>query len=269
MKDITGQKIVIIGCGNVAWHIAKHLQALKTHSVFVYNHQPNEALNDFRATLKCNIAVGLENMIADADFYFICVSDKSIADVASKIVIENKQAVLLHTSGSARLKDLGNHAFATGIFYPLQTFSKADSIQWNEVPVIVEAETPKVQAKITQLAKQFTKTVKVLDYKERLKLHLAAVMVNNFTNALYVAASEFIGEPNNKEDLSILLPLIKQTTLKLEHISPKAAQTGPAKRNDELVLKKHLSLLSKQTDLKKIYKQLSKLIVHQQEKNHA
>ena len=109
-----------------------------------------------------------------------------------------------------------------------------------------------------------------MDYKERLKLHLAAVLVNNFTNTLYAAASALVDEKETgKESLTILLPLIKQTTRKLEKLSPLAAQTGPAKRKDEVVIKKHIGLLAEHPDLKKLYKQLSKLIVHQQEKKHA
>ena len=236
---------MILGCGNVAWHIAKHLQSLKKHSVFVYNHQTNEALNDFRTKLKCNIAVGLENVIHDADFYFICVSDKHISETAAALDIKNPNAVLMHTSGSTKLKELGKRIHDTALFYPLQTFSKGDTINWAEVPVIIEASSESLQAKLLQLAHHFTKTVKVLDYKERLKLHLAAVFVNNFTNALYVAASTLVNEKETgKEDLTMLLPLIKQTTYKLNKLSPLAAQTGPAKRKDEVVIKKHLGLLA-------------------------
>jgi len=267
METASGKKIVIIGCGNVAWHLAKHLQSLKKYTLFVYNHKTNDALNDFRSTLKCNIAVGLENVIHDADYYFICVSDKHISETAERLEINNPKAILMHTSGSMKLRELGKRLHGTAVFYPLQTFSKQDTIHWQEVPVILETSAADVETKLLLLAKEFTHTIQVLDYEERLTLHLAAVLVNNFTNALYVAASELVGE--KKENLSILLPLIKQTTRKLEKIAPVDAQTGPARRKDEVVMKKHLSLLAKQPALKKLYKQLSKLIVHQQENKHA
>ena len=88
-------------------------------------------------------------------------------------------------------------------------------------------------------------------------------------NALFVAAGDLIEKNSANLNLKILLPLIEQTVLKIEGVDPRAAQTGPAKRNDNIVMKKHLKLLSEEKDLKNIYKQLSKLIVKQQTKSHA
>lgn len=270
MKMPAGKKIVIIGCGNVAWHLAKHFQSLNTYALFVYNHKANPALNDFRLKLKCKTAVGLEQVITNADYYFICVSDQFIADTARQLEIKNPNAVLLHTSGSAKIEELGNSIYGTAVFYPLQTFSKNDVVDWKEIPLIVEAQAAEVEKNVTALAKQFSKNVTALTYKERLKLHLAAVLVNNFANALYVAAAQLTGTKDHcRHTIEMLLPLIKQTTLKLEKLSPLEAQTGPAKRNDEVVLKKHSRLLAKQPELKNIYKQLSKLIVQQQKEKHA
>ena len=270
MKLPAGKKIVIIGCGNVAWHLAKHFQSLNAYSLFVYNHKANPALNDFRLKLKCKTAVGLEHVITNADYYFICVSDQFIAETAKQLDIKNPGAILLHTSGSAKIEELGHNIYGTAVFYPLQTFSKKDVVNWKEIPLIVEAQNAGVKKNVTALAKQFSKHVTVLAYKERLKLHLAAVLVNNFSNALYVAAAQLAGTKHSgRHTIEMLLPLIKQTTLKLEKLSPLEAQTGPAKRHDEVVLKKHSRLLSDQPGLKKIYKQLSKLIVQQQKEKHA
>lgn len=268
MKKNRSQNIVIIGCGNVAWHLASHLQSLKDYTVSVYNHQKNPALSDFKTKLKCAVAVGLDKVTPDADLYFICVADSYIAEVASQLTIRNRNAIVMHTSGSARRKELGKQLPNTAVFYPLQTFSKSDTILWTEIPVLIEASSKAAEAKLLKLAQQFTKTPRVLGYKERLTLHLGAVMVNNFTNALYVAASDVVSEAN-KNDFKLLLPMIRQTTQKLDRLDPRAAQTGPAKRNDTVVLKKHLQLLSAHSDLKKLYKQLSRLIAHQQKNNHA
>ncbi|MBA2613721.1 MAG: DUF2520 domain-containing protein [Bacteroidetes bacterium] len=261
MQKPSRHKIVIIGCGNVAWHLAKQLAGLKKYDLFIYNHQPNVLLNEFKTKLKCSITPNLNKIVTDADLYFICVADKFISTVAKKI--KDPKAIVIHTSGSAKINELGNRANAA-VFYPLQTFSKNDEVNWKETPVIVEAMNTATKSKILDLAKRFSNTVTSLNYKERLELHLAAVLVNNFTNALYVSADELIGKSHK-----ILLPLIKQTVLKLEKLDARAAQTGPAKRGDKKVMEKHLKLLSKNKDLKKIYLQLSNLIVKQQTKKHA
>lgn len=268
MEKEAKQKIVILGCGNVAWHIAKHLQSLKKFQVFVYNHKENPLLNEFKTKLKCKVEVGLDLVIPDASVYLVCVTDKYISKVSDKIVIKNPNAVLLHTSGSAKLQDLGNRIHNAGVFYPLQTFSKDAEIEWSKIPVIVESQNRDSEHSILHFADFFSNTVISLDYKNRLKLHLAAVLVNNFTNALYVSAFDLINRDSTSKDLNfdILIPLIEQTTKKIKMLEPRAAQTGPAKRRDESVMEKHLDLISKQNDLRKIYKQLSKLIVKQQEK---
>ncbi|MBL7919474.1 MAG: DUF2520 domain-containing protein [Bacteroidia bacterium] len=263
MQKQARHKIVIMGCGNVAWHLAKQISSLKKYELFVYNHQPNNMLNDFKTNLNCNVASNLNKIINDAEFYFICVGDKFISTVAKKIKIT--KGIVIHTSGSLKINELGGHKNAA-VFYPLQTFSKQDKINWEETPIIIEAKNAVVKNKLNTFAKQFSNDVNFLNYNARLKLHLAAVLVNNFTNALYVAANDLISE-NKKSKL--LLPLIKQTGLKLNNLDARAAQTGPAKRKDETVMKKHLKLLSGNDDLKKIYKQMSNLIIKQQTKKHA
>ena len=112
-----------------------------------------------------------------------------------------------------------------------------------------------------------TSTIIYAKEKQRLTLHLAAVLANNFTNALYVTADEMLRNEWKTDGIKFLMPLIKQTVLKLEKLNPLAAQTGPAKRGDKQVMEKHLKLLSSKNDMKKIYKQLSDLIVKQQRKH--
>jgi predicted short-subunit dehydrogenase-like oxidoreductase (DUF2520 family) len=255
--------IVIIGCGNVAWHLAKQLRRLK-YEVLVYNHRSNPSLSRFSSVLGCKTKVGLKNISTGAAFYFVCVSDSAISKASAHINSSRADAMVLHTSGSARLKDLKNKGGNRAVFYPLQTFSKNDVVEWKEIPLIVEVENKAMSKPLSNLAKKFSKQVHFLDQEERLKLHLAAVLVNNFTNTLYVAASGLVPGQAKEKGTDLLLPLLKQTTAKLGHLSPQAAQTGPAKRGDKGVMKKHLHALRKQKDLQKIYRQLSQLIVKQQ-----
>lgn len=259
-------KIVIIGCGNVAWHLAKRLSFLKKYNLFIYNHQKNAALQDFKSELKCKTQANLNNMITDADVYFICVSDNYISQVSQKIKCSTKYgAVVVHTSGSTRLSAIKTTCANQGVFYPLQTFSKKDKVKWSEIPIIIEANNSMAKKRITFLARHFSTKTLYLDYTERCRLHLSAVLVNNFTNALYMAAADLLQQGSTQARFDLLLPLIKQTTRKLERLSPLEAQTGPAKRNDKLVLDNHIKLLSENPDLRRLYRGFSKLIMKQQQ----
>ena len=69
-----------------------------------------------------------------------------------------------------------------------------------------------------------------------------------------------------KLDISILSPLIEETTKKALKGNPELQQTGPAKRNDKITLKIHLDLLKKNKDYQHIYKMLSQSIVKKYKK---
>lgn len=256
--------IVILGCGNVAWHIAKHLGNTKKFSISVYNHQKNILLKQFKTELNCKVYDSFNAISSNADYYIICVSDSFIEEVASKIEPKNPNATILHTSGSMTISALGAGICSKAVLYPLQTFSVQDTIQWETVPIILEGKDKESENKVIQLAKEFSPQTFVFDETTRLKFHLAAVLANNFSNSLYVAAAEILGDKNN---FKLLLPLIAKTSEKLKQLAPRASQTGPAKRNDKVVMKKHLQLLKENSELKKSYKTLSKLIRKQQTKN--
>ena len=57
-----------------------------------------------------------------------------------------------------------------------------------------------------------------------------------------------------------MLPLIEETARKVHELSPKDAQTGPAIRGDENVMRRHLDMLSDETALQELYKKISKSI---------
>jgi predicted short-subunit dehydrogenase-like oxidoreductase (DUF2520 family) len=98
---------------------------------------------------------------------------------------------------------------------------------------------------------------KVNSDKRRI-IHLAAVFANNFTNYLFSLSAKIL-ETNNIK-FEILLPLINETIAKISKVNPVDAQTGPAKRNDKTVIKKHLKLLNHDSEVQKIYSVLSKSI---------
>ncbi|MES2132500.1 MAG: DUF2520 domain-containing protein, partial [Bacteroidota bacterium] len=175
--------------------------------------------------------------------------------------------IVMHTSGSIDLSVLKPASNHIGVYYPLQTFTKGVSINWDTTPLLIEANTASALKTIKQMAASVSHTVKVVDSVTRLKLHLSAVFASNFTNALYAAAFDFIEAHVSKKDTALLKPIMLQSFLKLESLSPKQAQTGPAMRNDQVVMKKHLALLKSDKQLTEVYKLLSELIIKQQALN--
>jgi predicted short-subunit dehydrogenase-like oxidoreductase (DUF2520 family) len=260
------KKIIIIGSGNVAWHLAGKLSSLDEFSIAVYNHRNNAGLKDFEKLHGCDIFSSLKNIPADADYYFICVKDQYISGVSGKIKSVKPGAVLVHTSGSKPLDETGEKFKDRAVMYPLYSFSKEAAVDWKKIPIIIEASNKQTLGRIQSLARMFSRNIHHFGSEDRLKLHLCAVLVNNFPNALYAAADGFLKEERKRNglDFCLLLPIIRQGTEKIEKISPLKAQTGPAKRKDHTVMKQHLRLLEKNAELKKIYILLSRLISEQQ-----
>ena len=158
------RKIVIIGCGNVAWHLASHIASLKKYDILVYNHQPNPALADFAKLSCCKIVSNLNNVYDLADYYLVAVSDSSIAKVETRINLKKSGAIIMHTSGSAELSELGDRRHGSSVFYPLQTFSKGDLVDWKKIPIIIEADNEAVRNKTREFALEFSEKRPLLNY---------------------------------------------------------------------------------------------------------
>jgi predicted short-subunit dehydrogenase-like oxidoreductase (DUF2520 family) len=224
--------VLLVGKGNVATHLYNAFLNIDTINVIQISSR------------------ALDN-IPKAAITIIAVSDDAIAEVSSKF----KNDFVVHTSGSVGMGDLKNE-YRKGVFYMLQTFSKGKKVNFSEVPFCLEAENEKDYQLLETLAKSIGKKIYPINSEQRKILHVSAVFVNNFTNHLYKIGNDICKEHN--VPFEILQPLIKETALKIEELSPEKAQTGPAIRKDKKTIKNHLNLLSK--NQQKIYKILTKSI---------
>lgn len=258
------QKIVIIGCGNLAWHLALHLSSLNKFDLHVYNHQPNKQLSAFKRKLNCTTHESLADVINDAQYYVICVSDQFIRSVSAIIKPISKESLVIHTSGSKSINELNNKKLFKGVFYPVQTFSKQSKVKWKSIPVLIEGNNIEALSCLRRFAKLFSEKIKVVNSSDRSKVHLSAVLVNNFTNSMIVAADQYLNANLENGDLKLLMPLIEQTFIKICTMDPADAQTGPAKRNDQDVIKQHLKNLKSNKQLARVYREVSNLIIQQQ-----
>lgn len=227
--------VVIIGSGNVAKHLIKaflKIENVNLKQVYTRN------LED-EALLKSSVSTTSDlSLIKEADVTIIAVSDDAIANISNNL----KNTLVVHTSGSVEMKALKNQK-NKGVFYLLQSFSKEKEINFSNVPICLEAENKSDLRKLEKLASLLQGNIYHLSSLQRKKIHVAAVFVNNFTNHMYTIAHNICEEHN--VPFNILQPLIEETSLKIKNLTPKEAQTGPAKRNDTETIKNHLNLLSK------------------------
>ena len=243
-------QIVLIGSGNVAFHLAKAFTEAQIPVSQIFGRNTTELQ---KISEQFSIPSSTETL-ADADLYIISVSDSSITEVSS--LIKNENALVAHTSGSVSREAL-NGNYRKSVFYPLQTFSKSKNLDYSKIPFFIDAENENDEEILKNLASKISKNVMLANDEKRKYIHLTAVFACNFVNHLYARAKEISDSQNIPFDY--FLPLIDETTQKIHELEPKLAQTGPAIRNDEKVLKLHESLLTDEEKLK-IYKTLNESI---------
>lgn len=259
--------IIVIGIGNVSSHLADSFQKTKqVKLVQAFNHQSSKKTVAYSKQYHCEVVTDYKKIKIDADIYIIAVKDDVIAEVVKKLSALKLKGLVVHTSGSVDVGVLKNTSTQIGVYYPLQTFYEKAIIDWSSTPLLIEANSKTALAKLKLLAGLISKNCKIVNSTERLRLHLAAVFACNFTNALYVSAFELIEKNIGKKDVALLTPIMLHSFQKLNTVHPKQAQTGPAMRNDKVVMKKHLDLLKSNKELTAVYKLLSQLIISQQSK---
>ncbi|HQQ93150.1 MAG TPA: DUF2520 domain-containing protein [Bacteroidia bacterium] len=266
MKPKTNRKLVILGCGNLAWHLASHFR-IKKYSVSVYNRRASAKLQGFKSKLGCAVFSDLNSIESDAAVYLIAVADKGIAAVCRKLPILGPDSLVLHSSGSQPLELLKHTGASSGVLYPLQSFTAGAALYWKEIPLLIQAKDTRSAKLLNAFLLAFPGPKLKTDNRLRLLFHLCAVLVNNFSNALYAEAYKMLGCDKNK--FALLMPLARQGLLKLDQLNPLEAQTGPARRDDRIVMRAHLGLLQDHKDMRVIYRNLSKLIQDQHKIAHA
>ncbi|HEY0092100.1 MAG TPA: Rossmann-like and DUF2520 domain-containing protein [Flavobacterium sp.] len=247
-------KVSIIGSGNVAQHlIAAFLKSDEIELVQVFARNPRALLNIVEAS---NVTSELSALI-EADLYIIAISDDAVQGVSRMLPFDNR--LVVHTSGTlpADTIDAKNRS---GVFYPIQTFSKRKPLDFAKIPVLIESSEPNDYAMLQKVAGAISHNITSLSFTQRQALHVAAVFVNNFTNHLFVLADKICNE--NQISFDLLRPLIHETAEKVMQLSPKDAQTGPAIRKDQSTIDAHLDLLSDQNQMN-IYKTLTHSIQYE------
>ncbi|WP_108244181.1 Rossmann-like and DUF2520 domain-containing protein [Muricauda brasiliensis] len=249
-------KIVILGTGNLAKQLYTTFSKADSVDVVQVVGRNMKELQQFSEYSTISNDFGA---ITDADVYVIAVKDDAISEVSQYLMDTNR--IVAHTSGAIGLNAI--KATNKGVFYPLQTFTKDKAVDFSTVPFCVEANDEKSLKTLKTLATSISENVYQIDSEQRKKLHLAAVFVNNFTNYLYSVGEELCLEEGLSFDL--LKPLIMETASKIQTMSPKEAQTGPARRNDIKSMESHLMLLDKEEHIT-LYKLLSQAIKQAHEK---
>lgn len=249
--------IFFIGAGNLAWHLAPALEKAGHAIPGLYSRSTDKAFAVANRLYEAMPTSHKDLRDIKADFFFLTIPDDSLAQVADNFIFP-EDAVVVHCSGTASLDILGGLKNRKGVFYPVQSFTKGEDLDFSEIPVVIESGDTETEKQLTEIATSLTGKVFFLNSERRKHLHLAAVFANNFANHLFGIAGEILDQ--QQIDPSILHALIVETARKATGQNPFEIQTGPAKRGDEQTINKHLEMLNQSPDLWEIYEVMTNSI---------
>ncbi len=248
--------ITIAGSGNVAWHLS-HAFKSKGHTIdriIARNESTGKKLAD---EINAQFISDFETSNDSSDVVVLAINDSSLNEVLHKINTDN--TIMLHTSGSVGLEFFNGKAGNYGVFYPFQTLTAGVEVDFSSIPICIEASDDKTLSVIRELAETIASHIHILDSAKRRILHLAGIMTNNFINHFIARSFDYL--KRNSIETDLLLPLLKETLLKLEKVSAKEAQTGPARRKNPEIIEVHKKMLESEPELKKLYSLISDSII--------
>jgi predicted short-subunit dehydrogenase-like oxidoreductase (DUF2520 family) len=252
------ESVSFVGAGNLAWHLAPVLDNVGYAVREVYSKKKKNASALADRMYQCEVKDSLDFTDSPSRIFIIAVPDDVIESVVKDIRLP-EQSLLVHTSGSKPLTVLEKGNTSTGVFYPLQTFSKPAKIFFEEIPIFVESKDAATEKRLIAMGKAIAKKVNKITSEERKVMHLAAVFAANFTNHMLTLSKEIMF--NRGLNFDHLKPLIAETLNKSLAIGPENSQTGPARRGDLEILDQHMELLKEDEPVAEIYRVISQHIV--------
>ncbi|RXK59000.1 DUF2520 domain-containing protein [Lacibacter luteus] len=247
-------KVILLGSGNTATVLAKMIVKAEHEVVQVWSRNFDHA-KALAAKVRAQPIATLDELSGEADLCIMAVSDAAIPQLAKQLQLRRK--VLVHTAGSVSRDVLRNSSPNYGVLYPLQSLRK-EMLVIPPVPFLIDGNSDEVNALLEDFAHSLSDNVQFVDDAARLNMHLAAVMVSNFTNHLYALTEDYCKDRNL--DFKLLHPLIIEVACRLTQGHAVDMQTGPARRGDEETIKKHLLLLEIDEHLQDLYRELSESI---------
>ncbi|ABU59755.1 Rossmann-like and DUF2520 domain-containing protein [Roseiflexus castenholzii] len=203
-----------------------------------------------------------------ASLVFLTTPDAAIAPVCRTIAEARGWRVgqyVVHCSGALgreALADAAGVGALTGCFHPLQTLAgPTTAARLQGAYVAVDAD-PSLAVVLREMAHAIGAIPFDLDSRCRALYHTAAVMVSNYTVALYACGMRLLENAGVPDEVQAraLLPLLRGAVESLERATPSEALTGPIARGDDATVARHIAALEAQMpQLLPIYRELGRV----------
>lgn len=247
--------ITFIGSGNVATHYALALHACG-HTIDQVWSRDFDHAELLASRVQAQATNHLAELRQGADVYVMAVTDDALFDIA--LDVQFGDALVLHTSGATSMQVLRSTSTRYGVVWSPQSFVRDFALDYPTLPFCIEGNCQQAEEMIKTLFGAVSSHLYPTTLEQRRYLHLAAVMVNNFTNGLYATAQQLCAQ--QQVPFEILLPIIQTTAQKAGYGDVRLQLTGPAVRHDQKTLDAHRKLLADNPQLLDLYDRLTELL---------
>lgn len=247
------QEILIIGAGNLSWHLIHVLQKME-FSVTLVSRNP-ERVAEWPVRVQT-----LSDLSINPYFIILAVPDDAIHQASTELAnYFSSETPVIHTSGATPSAMINSHFANRGAFWPIRSLREGELVtDWRDVPLVYHGTNAALTQVLGEVAAKLSDLTYSLDDAQRAKLHLSAVFSNNFVTWLYEISHQLCTESGIP--FEVLLPIIKNTALKQDGSAPRLSQTGAAARGDQATMNRHLHLLASHPEYTTLYQKMSRMI---------
>jgi len=263
-------KIAIVGAGSLGTALATALRIAGYRiSEIVSRDQPSS----LRRARKLARAVGarpstLHQADLTADIVWLCVPDRKIASCASALArtMDWHRKLAFHSSGaltSDELKPLRQSGAAVASAHPLMTFVPGVTPTLRGVPFAMEGDPEAVRVAASVVRGLSGESFKIAK-RDKPAYHAWGAFTSPLLIAALVTAEQVAGLACIKQTLARrrMLPIIGQSLANYVRKGPAGAFSGPIVRGDTAVIAKHLRILQRLPEAKKVYIALARTAIH-------
>lgn len=261
MKDDRIIRIGFIGAGRTGTSLGKYFRnkGLYVSGYYSRSKESSLAAASFTDTLQYD---NIESLINDCNIIFLTVPDKAIRKVWNEVLTYNITGkIICHCSG----------ALSSDVFFGITSYeaygysvhplcavnSRTESYKTLENTYFTIEGSSEKLSYIKELIESLGNKVSVIEPKDKIRYHAAAVIASNLCVGLYASACTLLTECgfSDADAHTALSPLFFGNCKNIAANGPIDALTGPIDRNDTQTVISHLNELN--GNLKQIYRYLS------------
>jgi predicted short-subunit dehydrogenase-like oxidoreductase (DUF2520 family) len=245
----------IIGSGNVA-HVLGRVWMQHGHRIRFVAGRNQLAVAALADEIGAAAVYDFDQLSGKADIYIITVSDTAVPELAGRLRLGD--ATVVHTAGSVSKAVLAPVSRAYGVLWPM-TMIRKGMLWTGNATLVLDANGPDVLQHIRELATALSGRQLIADDELRVKMHLMAAVMSNFTNHMARLAEQFCEVEG--VDFRVFQQIMADTVEGVYRSGPAAQQAGAAFRGDRTTLEKHDALLAGHPALRELYRIMSDSIL--------